>query len=63
MKKGSSFIIIVIGICLLIASIVIMDSAENSETIQLSRDHKPDLEDEKARIIQSNGRVDRYIGK
>ncbi|GEM_PF-4956467 len=37
MKKGSSFIIIVIGICLLIASIVIMDSAENSDAAILRR--------------------------
>lgn len=29
--------------------------------IQLSRDHKPNLEDEKDRITSQNGRVDRFI--
>ena len=32
-----------------------------NEIIQLSRDHKPDLIDEKQRIINSNGRVDRAM--
>jgi hypothetical protein len=29
----------------------------------LSHDHKPELEEEKARILRNGGRVDRYNGK
>ncbi len=32
-----------------------------NDIVQLSRDHKPELDDEKQRIINSNGRVDRAI--
>ena len=30
------------------------------QAIPVSRDHKPDLEDEKSRILASNGRIDTY---
>ena len=33
---------------------------QNHEIIILSKDHKPDLFDEKERIISNNGRVERY---
>jgi len=31
------------------------------EIIELSRDHKPELPDEKERILSYDGRIERYI--
>jgi hypothetical protein len=43
--------------------ILILGKASDSFIIYpLSHDHKPDLEEEKARIIKNGGRVDRYNG-
>ena len=40
----------------------ILISENDNKIIPLSRDHKPDLQDEKKRIINSGGRVDKICG-
>lgn len=38
------------------------ECCQDNNVIQLSRDHKPEIPQEKERVIKSGGRVDKYTG-
>ncbi len=38
------------------------ECSQESNIIQLSRDHKPEIPLEKERVVRNGGRVDKYTG-
>jgi len=38
------------------------ECCQDSNVVQLSRDHKPEIPQEKDRVVKCGGRVDKYTG-